>query len=226
MKNKSLTVLILLFLANYLAAQSFERDTMFFQKKKKISILNIGVNYPLLNLNNKGDNSNKYSVISATPRAGFVLGISKAPLSTRKLNFSPECYLRYYRDILKLEDNINSHVLFEEEIKHTDLFLGFGANVLRSMNNAKTFNLELGLAFELQVTPTIIKDETFFIPAKELLYLMPVRCSAKIGFSQLISNHYLFRINYDIPLLLLPKDTNFKQNFVQVSVGYIMKNKK
>ncbi len=175
-----------------------------------------------------GDNTDKDRVTSTTPRFGFAIGLSKASVPIRSFRFIPECYLRYYRDIITIEYNANSDFSFDRTLNHTDLFWGFGANILKNISKNNNINMELGLAFELQVTPTIV-DNSFSFPngilrkSTNALYLMPVRCCAKIGFSKIISSKYLIRINTDIPLLLLLKLTNFKQNFIQCSLDYIFK---
>jgi hypothetical protein len=225
---KNIILLFLLLPALIYAQKDNPEDTTAHSIKSRVC-LNIGAVYPLLNLNNMGDNTDKYRITSATPRVGFAIGISKAPIPVQNFRFVPECYLRYYRDILKMEDNnTSSHSLFEEELQHTDLFLGFGANVVKNISKNDNINIELGLAFELQVTPTVVDNGVYFQNGvlrkdKDLLYLMPVRCCAKIGISKIVSSKYLIRINTDIPLLLLPKLTDFKQNFIQCSLGYIFK---
>lgn len=186
--------------------------------------------YPLLSFNNMGNNTDKYRITSAVPRFGFAIGLSKAPIPIRSFRFIPECYLRYYRNIITIKYNANSDFSFDRTLNHTDLFLGFGANVLKNISKNNNINMELGLAFELQVTPTVFCNDYFFIQSggvskkeKETLYLMPIRCCAKIEISKVVSSKYLIRINTDIPLLLLLKLTNFKQNFIRCSMGYIFK---
>ncbi len=226
MKMKNIIFLFLLVPTFFYAQKSNLEDTIVHSKIR--SCLNIGIVYPLLNLNNMGDNTDKDRVTSATPRFGFVIGVSKAPIPIRNFSFIPECYLRYYRDIITIEYNANSDFSFDRTLNHTDLFLGFGLNVLKNISKNNNINIELGLAFELQVTPTIVDNGFSFQngilrKSTDALYLMPVRCCAKIGISKVVSSKYLIRINTDIPLLLLPNKTNFKQNFIQCSIGYIFK---
>ena len=227
MKN---IIFLFLLLPTFFYAQESELKDTTVQSIKKRVCLNVGVVYPLLTLNNMGDNTNKYRILSAEPRVGLTLGVSKAPIPIRNFSFIPECYLRYYRDIITIEYNANSDFSFDRTLNHTDLFLGFGLNVLKNISKNNNINIELGLAFELQVTPTVFCNDYFFIQSggvskkeKETLYLMPVRCCGKIGISKVVSSKCLLRINTDIPLLLLPKLTNFKQNFIQCSLGYIFK---
>jgi hypothetical protein len=158
---KNIIFLFLLLPALIYAQKDNPEDTTTHSIKSRVC-LNIGAVYTLLNLNNMGDNTDKYRITSATPRVGFAIGISKAPVPVQNFRFVPECYLRYYRDILEMEDNVDNYSLFEEELQHTDLFLGFGANILKGINRTENLNIELGLAFELQVMPTVVDNGVYF----------------------------------------------------------------
>lgn len=229
------TILFLFVLLYYCAsAQTIEPiDANKLQKQRKNNVcLYFGTLHHLATISAKiAVNQNElFEMLKNTPRVGFLIGVSKVQnLSQRKLIFAMDAYLRYYRDVV-LYSNFK-HPLEDIRTHHRDIFLGLNFNLVKPVSKDNTLSLQGSFCTEFNAKPTKTSEYTLYIDGNlekrsYLTFFNPIRLSVKGQVSKLFylknyDRYCKLGVGIDYPLAIVPAQINYKQSFLQTSIGYV-----
>jgi hypothetical protein len=189
----------------------------------------------------------QYNALDAKGKIGFAFSMLTVPENRHKWNFCPEFSVKfvqndlfYYKTIVQDLNPIRGKLNLVAGTTKM-IYLNCGLNLIKFLPRFKNLTFETGLTMDVQLWGNlndVFRDYTSSYPPpgdwtsvrgfdNNLFYSIPFRTNIKIGVGKLLTvkkkTKFYTRLNIDQPIFKLPYKLSIRQNYVQLSLGYIFK---